>query len=237
VGDSTKVLRNFFLSPFYCGKTSGPPFKREKKTEEAGAEKSDEKTAVSEKVLKHQEILENVLEKVPEAARPGIEKAIEASKEAEIKIKQASPEVQSCVKLMISKVSAGELKGGGDIQTMLLNCLAPGTKIPSGGGINMESLKYIEEFYGKSLSPKDLESLKKAQEQLKGIIPQGTEIPSSQKSLNLEDIKKIQEKMQEELKKLTPEELEWMKKSQEQQEDTTPPEIPEGNSSPNGMGM
>lgn len=113
-----------------------------------------------------------------------------------------------------------------------------GTKIPSGvgGGINVEFLKKMEEFYGDSLSPKDLDSLKKAREQLKDIIPQGTEIPSGKKIFDLEDIKNTQDEMQEEYKKLTPEELEWIKKAQEQGqfESITPPEIP-GDSS--GMGM
>jgi len=167
----------------------------------------------------------------------------ELQKNAGDGLKQASPAAQGCVKSMISSIG-GKIKGGGSIDqsgiisVILQNCLPKGTKIPSGGGINMESLKYIEEFYGKSLSPKDLESLKKAREQLKGIIPQGTEIPSGKKSLDLEDVEKMQEEMQEDLeeqyKNMTPEELEQIKKSQEQQEDTAPPEIPGGSS---GMGM
>lgn len=209
-------------------------------------EKSDEKTATSEKILKHQEILENVLEKASEAAKPGIEKAIEASQEAKIKmkqkieesLKQASPEVQNCVKSMISKISEGEFKGESDIQTILLGCLSPGKKIPSGEWLNMGFLKNIEEFYGKSLSPQDSESLKKVIEQYKDKIPQGAEIPSDKKTLDLEDIKKIQEKMQEEYENIPLEERERIKQMQEQQENITPPEIPGGSPDPNGgMGM
>jgi len=206
-------------------------------------EKTKEKTAINEKILKHQEVLKNALEKAPENTKSEIEKAIEVSKEATLKMvedgmKQASPEVQGCVKLLINKIIGDGPKGTSDIQSILLNCLMPGTKIPPGGGINMESLKKMEEFYGSSLSPKDLEALKKAQEQLKGIIPQGNEIPSSGKSLNWEDIKNAQEKMQEEYNKLTPEELDYIKKMQEQQQEniTPPPEIP-GGSSGTGMGM
>jgi ADP-heptose:LPS heptosyltransferase len=102
----------------------------------------------------------------------------------------------------------------------------------------MEFLKDIQEYYGKSLSPQELESLKKIQEQYKGIIPQGTETSSGKKTLRLEDIKKIQEKMQEEYENIPLEERERIKQMQDQQENTTPPEIPGGNSDPNGgMGM
>ena len=158
------------------------------------------------------------------------------------KLKQAPPEMQSCVKSIMSSVSEkmknGDFKGASDIPAIIQGCLPQGTKIPSGagGGINVEFLKKMEEFYGDSLSPKDLDSLKKAREQLKDIIPQGTEIPSGKKIFDLEDIKNTQDEMQEEYKKLTPEELEWIKKAQEQGqfESITPPEIP-GDSS--GMGM
>jgi len=106
------------------------------------------------------------------------------------------------------------------------------------GGINLEFLQKMQGLYGKNLSPKDLESLKKAQEQLKGIIPQGAEIPSGQKTLNWEDVKNAQQKMQEELKKLSPEELELYKKMQEGQfENATPPEIQGDTGSSSGMGM
>lgn len=212
--------------------------KYEKQLDQA-LKKTKEKAAINEKILEHQKILENILEKAPENAKPEIEKAIETSRKATLKmveegLKQAPPEVQGCVKSLISKIT--DKTSTSDIQSILLNCLQPGTKIPSGGGINMESLKFIEEYYGKSLSPKDLEALKKAQEQLKGIIPQGTEIPSSGTTLNLEELKQLQEKMQEEYNKLTPEELEWIKKAQEQGqfENTVPLEIPGGSS---GMGM
>lgn len=205
-------------------------------------EKSNGQGTIDKEILKHQEVLKNALEKAPETTKPEIEKAIGVSKEATFKMvedgmKQASPEVQGCVKSLINKIIGGGPKGTSDIQSILLNCLMPGIKIPPGGGINMESLKKMEEFYGSSLSPKDLEALKKAQEQLKGIIPQGNEIPSSGKSLNLEDVKNAQEKMQEEYNKLTPEQLEWIKKMQEQgqfENTTPPPEIPGGSS---GMGM
>jgi len=52
------------------------------KTEQAkekGKDVEKLKEAISEKILKHQEVLESVLEKVPEEAKEGIEKAIEAS--------------------------------------------------------------------------------------------------------------------------------------------------------------
>ena len=209
-----------------------------KKQLDRALEKAKEKTAVNEEILKHQEILKSALEKAPENAKPEIEKAIGVSKEATLKIveegmKQAPPEIQSCVKSLINKMT--DKTSAGDIQSILLNCLAPGIKIPAGGEINMESLKLIEEYYGKNLSPKDLEALKKVQEQLKGIIPQGNEIPSGQ-ILNLEDIKQLQEKIQEEYNKLTPEQLEWIKKMQEQQQENTtpPPEIPGGST---GMGL
>lgn len=226
---------------------------KSQEAQEQGRDVEKLTTLISEATIRHHEVLNNVLEKIPEEAKIGIENAIEMSQKRfdsaiqqkiEEGLKQASPEVQSCVKSMINNVSSGELKGS-DISTMLLNCLAPGTKIPSipsGGGINIESLKYIEEFYGSSLSPKDLEALKKAQEQLKGIIPQGTEIPSSQKTLNLEDIKKIQGEMEKNLqevyKNMTPEELEYLKKAQEQGQfdNATPPEI-QGGGSGTGMGL
>ena len=155
-------------------------------------------------------------------------------------LKQAPPEVQGCIKSLISRASEkmknGELKGTSDIQTFFLNCLKPGATIPPGGEINMEFLKNMEKFYGGSLSPKDLESLKEAQEQLKGIIPQGTEIPSNGKSLNMEDIKNLQKKMEEEYKKMSPEDLEYIKKMQEQGQFDNPvsPEIQGGGS---GMGI
>lgn len=211
-------------------------------------EKSDEQGAISEKVLKHREVLKNVLEKAPEAARPGIEKAIKASKEAEIKIgqkieeglKEAPSEVQNCIRSIISK--AGEIKGGGDIQAILMGCMAPGTKIPPvvGGVIDAEFLKKIQEFYGKSLPAKDAESLNKLIEAYKDKTLQEIEIPSGKEMFDFEEIKQLQENLQKDLdeqyKNMAPEELEYLKKMQEQGqlESQTPIEIQGGGS---GMGL
>lgn len=156
---------------------------------------------------------------------------------------QAPPAVQGCFKSLISsigaKIKGGTFKGQSDIMSALMqNCLPSGTKIPSGAsqGINMEALKKMQEFYGKNLPAKDLESLKNVQEQLNGIIPQGTAIPSGQNTLNLEDIQEIQAKMEADLKNIPPEYLEQMKKMQEQGqfENATPSDISGGGS---GMGL
>ncbi|MDO8452248.1 MAG: DUF5667 domain-containing protein [bacterium] len=48
-------------------------------TQEKGKNVEKLKEAISEKILKHQEVLKNILEKAPEQAKQGIEKAIEAS--------------------------------------------------------------------------------------------------------------------------------------------------------------
>ncbi len=50
-----------------------------KEAKEKGKDVEKLKETISEKILKHQEILENVLEKAPEQAKSGIEKAIETS--------------------------------------------------------------------------------------------------------------------------------------------------------------
>ena len=155
-------------------------------------------------------------------------------------LKQAPPEAQGCIKSMIGnmtdKAKAGDLKGANDISSIVKDCLPVGAKIPPGGVINMEFLKSVEEFYGSSLPAKDLESLKQAQEQLRGKIPQGTPLPKS--PLNLEDIKNINAKMQEELNKIPPEQLEYIRKQQEQSvlDGANPPEI-QGVGGGGGMGL
>jgi len=68
-------------------KIAAKTFEKYKSQLDLALEKSGDQRAISEKVLKHQEALRDVLEKVPEMARSGVEKAIEASKEAELKIK------------------------------------------------------------------------------------------------------------------------------------------------------
>lgn len=166
-------------------------------------------------------------------------------------LKQAPPEAQNCFKSLISsvaeKVKVGEFKGMSDIIPVALqNCLPKGTKIPSvltgaDGKIDMgilsELLKKTGYLSGKNLSPKDLEALKKAQEQFGGTISPGTETPSDQKILNLENIKRINEQMREDLKKIPPEELEQIRRVQEQSvlDGAAPQEIPE--SSGSGMGL
>ncbi|MEK7499694.1 MAG: hypothetical protein AAB649_03750, partial [Patescibacteria group bacterium] len=50
------------------------------------------KEAISEKILNHQEVLESVLEKVPEQARSGIEKAIESSQKGFEKVPPTATE-------------------------------------------------------------------------------------------------------------------------------------------------
>lgn len=108
------------------------------------------------------------------------------------------------------------------------------TKIQSDAkekGVSMEFLKKMQEFYGNSLPPEDLESLKEIQEQGKGLIRQGEEIPSVGTPLNLEDIKKLQEQL-----KMSPEQMELYKKMQEQGqfENAPPAQIPQNSSGTGG---
>ncbi|MFA5936279.1 MAG: hypothetical protein WC822_00155 [Candidatus Paceibacterota bacterium] len=169
----------------------------------------------------------------------------EMLKQAEGELKQAPPEMQNCFKSIIknigSKTKNGEVSQNDFMSIIMQNCLPSGIKIPSGvdGRINKELLKKMQEFYGNSLSPKDLESLKELQGLDDSLIPQGNEIPSLGKTLNMEEIKGLQQKMEEEYKKLTPEELEWLKKAQEQGqiENSTQTEIPKGVGGGSGMGM
>ncbi|MDD5430938.1 MAG: DUF5667 domain-containing protein [Candidatus Pacebacteria bacterium] len=188
---------------------------------------------VSGEILKHREILEGVLEKAPETAKPDIEKIIEKAREAAVKMveegwKDAPAEVQKCVKTLVSEVT--EKFTTKDIQTTLLNCLKPGAKMPT-ETITIDALKKIRDFYGNSLPAKDLESLNEVIENKSGIIPQGTGIPSGVPNLNLEEINKVQE---EAYKNLTPEQLEYIKKAQEESANSPQPYIP---SSGSGMGL
>jgi hypothetical protein len=105
------------------------------------------------------------------------------------------------------------------------------------GGMNMEFLKKIQELSGQNISPQDLENLKKFQGQNSNIPPSAMGNPvTGEKTLSAEDIKELNEIMEAEYKKISPEELEYIKKMQEQEqfESATPPVIP-GDSS--GMGM
>lgn len=168
----------------------------------------------------------------------------DAMKQMEEALKQAPPEMQSCFKSIINNIG-GKTKNGkvsqNDFMSILMqNCLPGGTKIPSGvdGRINKEALKKMQEFYGNSLSTKDLETFKQLQGLDDSLIPQGDKIPSNGSSFNMEDLNNLQQKMEEEYKKLTPEELEWIKKMQEQGQSENPtPEVPGGAGGGSGMGM
>ncbi|MFA5773364.1 MAG: hypothetical protein WC908_01675 [Candidatus Paceibacterota bacterium] len=159
-------------------------------------------------------------------------------------LKQAPPEMQSCFKSIINnigdKTKNGEVSQNDFMSIIMQNCLPSGTKIPSGANnrINKEALKKMQEFYGNSLSPKDLETFKQLQGLDDSLIPQGDTIPSNGSSLNMEDLNNLQQKMEEEYNKLTPEQLEWMKKAQEQGQFENPiPETYLDTRSSSGMGM
>ena len=82
--------------------------------------------------------------------------------------KEQMTTMQNCVKSMLSGNGA-KIKSGSSIQEIIFqNCLPKGIKIPpgAGAGMNREFLKKLEQSYGTNLSPKDLDSLKKAREQL-----------------------------------------------------------------------
>jgi len=157
---------------------------------------------------------------------------------------QAPPEMQSCFKSLIKNIG-GKTKNGqvsqSDFMSILMqNCLPSGIKIPSGvdGRINKEALKKMQEFYGNSLSPKDLETFKQLQGLDDSLIPQGDAIPSNGSSPNMEDLNNLQQKMEEEYNELTPEQLEWMKKAQEQGQFENPiPETYLDTGSGSGMGL
>ena len=165
-------------------------------------------------------------------------------KQVEEGLKQAPLEMQSCFKSIINNI-AGKTKNGevsqNDFMSILMqNCLPSGTKIPSGadGRINKEALKKMQEFYGDSLSPKDLETFKQLQGLDDSLIPQGDKIPSNGNTLNMEELNSLQQKMEEEYNKLTPEEKEWIKKAQEQEQSENPiPETHLDTGSGSGMGM
>jgi hypothetical protein len=165
-------------------------------------------------------------------------------KQVEEGFKQAPLEMQSCFKslinIMTKRAKNNETTNQGDFMSIIMqNCLPIGTKIPSEASkrINKESLKKMQEFYGNSLSPKDLESLKELQGVDDSLIPQGEAIPSNGSSLNMEDLNNLQQKMKEEYNKLTPEQLEWMKKAQEQGQFDNQTEMPINTGSGSGMGM
>jgi hypothetical protein len=147
-------------------------------------------------------------------------------------LNQAPTIVQDCFKSIFSNID--KKSKGVDPQLLFKDCLPAGTKVPSDGTLNMEALRKMQEFYGSSLSAKDLDSLKKAQEQLKGIIPEGEPLPKT--PFNLEDIKNLQRKMQEEENKLSPEDREYINKLREQgpTDDPAPIELQRSGS---GMGL
>ncbi len=165
--------------------------------------------------------------------------------------KQAPPEAQSCFKSVISSVieknKSGGLNNQNDfMQIVFQNCLPKGMILPSGAKVFgpeeiMKVLKNTEKFYGNSLPQKDLEDIKKMQEYYGKDLPsQEIEVTSGQKTLNLDEIKKLNENLQKNLedqyKNLTPEEREYLKKMQEQgeSENTVLPESFGGSS---GMGL
>lgn len=212
-------------------------------------EKTSEKVALGEKILKHKEVLRDNLESAPENAKSGIEKAIVASLEAETKIKQkieealrqAPPKVQECVKSTISQITEKQ-KGGdlqeGDIQKILLGCLEPGAKVPSGDWLNADYLKTMEDFYGKNMSAKDSEALKKMIEQYKEKEQSKTGDVFSDSGLNLDELKKLQEDLKKGYENIPEEDRKKMEELLKDQENTTTTEPPELNQKPgNGMGL
>jgi len=115
---------------------------------------------------------------------------------------------------MINKVQGGSEGGVADVQVIVKNCAPAGTKIPArGAGITTEFLKRMREFLAGSAPQKDLDALRQVETQMKGIVPAGTPLP--QNSLNLKDIQNINAKMQEEMNKIPPETLKYLKEQQE----------------------
>ena len=175
-----------------------------------------------------------------------------ALKQLDEALKETPPAVQTDIKCIISsvveKMKSGGLKSQGDfMQLIIQNCLPKGTKIPPGAieafnpGSIMKMLSGMQGFYGKNLSPKDSESIKKLQEYYGKDLPsQATGTVSGQKTLNLDDIKNMQENMQKDLdeqyKKMTPEEREYLKKMQEQGQFENVV-VPEASGGGHGMGM
>jgi hypothetical protein len=135
------------------------------------------------------------------------------------------------------RVNAGDYKNANDIPTMAKDCLPAGVKIPVGGGLTIEMLNKMREFYGNNLPTKDQEILKELQVQLKGKIPQGTSLPKN--PLNLDDIKSLNTKMQEEMSKIPAETLEYIREQQKQQEqnEIVPQPKIQGGGQGGGMGL
>jgi hypothetical protein len=161
--------------------------------------------------------------------------AEEKIKEMEEVLKQTPPEMQNCIKSVMNK-AVEKMKTGESIDTQTISqiCLPAGTKTRD-GKITVEMLKKMQEYYGTSLSEKDRDALQKVIEQNGGMIPQGKPLPSDQKTLTAEEIKKLNEDMQKELNKIPPEELEKIRKANE--DAVNNPQEYQGETSGNGMGL
>ena len=105
-------------------KQLGHALEKADEAQEKGKDVGKLKETISERILKHQEVLEGVLEKVPEQAKPGIKKAIEASQkgfekaieavsgEKKEELKRKAEEIQTrleekavCIQVITSAIS------------------------------------------------------------------------------------------------------------------------------------
>lgn len=137
------------------------------------------------------------------------------SVDSSVASKQIPPELQSCLK-SIMNLSMEKVKADGqiDMQAILESCLTKGAKFPNGKTLDKETFEKMQEYYGTSLSKEDREMLQKLIEE-NGGVPVGTPVHSVKKNLTTDEIKKLNEQMQADLKKIPPEELEAARKANE----------------------
>ncbi|MDZ4209875.1 MAG: DUF5667 domain-containing protein, partial [Candidatus Curtissbacteria bacterium] len=111
---------------------------------EKGKDVEKLKDTISEKILKHQEVLENILEKVPEEAKKGIEKALDAVRN-ETKIKQ---EVGSEEEEIVPEQPQQQEQQGQQEQSYQMQQLQQQPQQPSDGSQQEEiSVKTINSTY------------------------------------------------------------------------------------------